>query len=705
MDVIFDARGQATTIFDVSTVALNQSHTQDFINGVTIRNARSTASSPFGAGAGVFIHGALQNQRTISNCFIVGNTVGIAVASDLTAPGQVHNLAIINNTIAWNAIGIWNGDAVLASPPSENALQVFNNLIDASPPNLTQYPVPVSSFEGLSEQQMQVAGLTGSAGGIPIFTNVNAWSFGFHNLSVGTANWPPVTVIGGLPVAARNDLTPYIGQGLRPASAVLYVSDALRITMMGLEYSRNDFRLSPWAQNALGQGARNPLVDRGIALPPQFTGYSALLTGIYPNWATFLRPPGPSSLGDLIDPPATVNCWDWDAEGFGNVRIASRTGFSSVGGFLDGPLPGIPQIDLGADEMGELIMAGYLEGTRIFSHNVPGQPSIIDHTRVFFLDLPSATYVRPEHNLLIGGLESPSIYYQWWQHVPSPVNVALSANYTRGNASPPSARYDLTTPPPLALPWQNRPVFMRNLTCDVAPHLIEDLHPLWSTYWSNYFIVPPFYPNALYHDVYGSHPWYDGVFMPAVGAQPPVHWGKWDNPYLFYNPGRTPYVPSDFVWGYIQYHNVTVGITSPPGSYYYHPNTPPYQQLTFPNTYPTYLLGGLPTATFGPFGGCAPVAGGTYSTNALGVGDAGPGCPDQLPVFPGLDGLGLRFNCQRTIGGTTGNSQTFLAVTTLSLNPIDVAARSYRVRQLGDTARALDMSSLRRAVDFARARR
>jgi hypothetical protein len=85
-----------------------------------------------------------------------------------------------------------------------------------------------------------------------------------------------------------------------------------------------------------------------------------------------------------------------------------------------------------------------------------------------------------------------------------------------------------------------------------------------------------------------------------------------------------------------------------------------------------FLMGGITTLTFGPWGSCS--SGSNYTVNSLGVGDAGTGCPDVLPVFTGLASLGMRMNCQRSSGGTfSGNLQSFLVVTTDIENPIDEA--------------------------------
>jgi hypothetical protein len=89
LDVIFDAREQLLMIFDIPTTPLATpfNHTQDFINGVTIRNARSLELSPFGFGAGIFIHGPAQNQRTVSNLQTFSTVITSETPADLMARG------------------------------------------------------------------------------------------------------------------------------------------------------------------------------------------------------------------------------------------------------------------------------------------------------------------------------------------------------------------------------------------------------------------------------------------------------------------------------------------------------------------------------------------------------------------------------------------------------------------------------------------
>lgn len=669
---VFDARGTAVSIFDVVADG-TQLHEFDFINGVTIRNARSVEESPPGTGAGVYIHGTGTSLMTVSNCFIVGNTVGVAVASDSTKAANAHQPRVVNNTIAWNGVGIWNGDLNASGIPSlgYHLMQILNNVIDASPPDVVRYPAPVSAFEGVSQSQTMVTALQTSGGSVAVNQNMNAWPVGYHNRGLAIANWPVTLQTGANQAFARFDLTPVIGHGIIGRTgnvrAILYVNDAL-VVRLGTDHSPHDFRLAPVVRAMNNATMNNPLVNLGVALTGPYIQINMVPVAI-------TVPPGPSSAGDLIDPPATIHCWDWDAEGFGNPRITGRAGFAS-GQYAD--------IDLGADEMDALIQAGYIDSTRIYSHNVPSAQGIVDHTRVFFLDLPSGPYPRPVFNSLVGGFQAPSIYYQWWTHVQTPVNALAGTNYTRGNASPVSSRFVLTDP--FGLPGRVRPPFMRNLMCDVSPHLVQDSHPLWAWRWDTWFDpYPP--PSPRYNDVYASHPWYDAVLDPVTGS-----WGVIDNPYLFHNPSWYP-LPSANDWA-VGYHRVTLGITSPPGSY-------------FVSTSPSYLMGGLPTTTFGPFGACTPATPGTYAVDALGVGDTGTACPDALPWFPGLIGLGIRMNCQRSdaSGVFSGNLQSFLIVTTNTQNPIDEGLWAGRSRQVGDSERARDgLRSLPQAAEWLRRR-
>ena len=675
LDVVFDGRRQPVNVFEAVALRNQLRHEFDFIDRVTIRGAvgydhNDVVVPQNNVGAGVCIRGPGRSFLTVSNCFITGNTVGIAFDAEsgpLEPAAFGHHARVINNTIAWNTIGAWNGNTLWLPSVGIGDSQFLNNIFDTKSPPLPGYEPGVSAFEGVRQAQMFVQERrVPSSLPIPILQNMNAWPIGRGNLGVALVNWVATAPSGASPNTSIWDLSGFLdANNPTPRTAILYVNDALRAATAS-DYSPHDFRLSPVAWTATFTQMQNPMVNRGIDNLNLPLG-SDLVMG---TGQPIPGPLGASTGGDWIDPPATVHCWDWDADGYGNPRIAARAGFAG-GQFTD--------IDLGADEMGELIMAGYIDRTRIYSHQVVNAPLIPDHTTVYFLDLPSTTaYARPVFNYFVGGLEviggTPIVYYPWWSHAQTPMNAVPGTNYTAGNAAPQSSRN-------LLVATQGRPAFMRSLMCDVSPHLALDWHPLWADLWDLWSI-------QRFVDVYACHPWYDGQ---TVGG---TYQGKVDNPFLFYNPPSTGTISVND-WG-LSYHKVDVGIASPPGSY--------------PTGGGSYLLAGVPTAVFGPWGPCqsgSPTS--TYRVDPslnplgiLGIGDSLAGCPDVMPWFPGLGSLGIRMNCQRQ-SGPISNLQTFLVVTTNTVEP-EMAARS-GPRARGDDSIGRDASVRNtRAVEWVRVR-
>jgi hypothetical protein len=271
----------------------------------------------------------------------------------------------------------------------------------------------------------QAAGTSFGTGGI----DMNAWELsrdpqvpGYAQLGVAPPGWPSTSVRSTAapsspPNAPRYNIVDFT-QRANPANphGTLFVNDLLRnyalVTGAYTPDSEHDFRLSPMVSDVMPlqtPTARNPLVDLGlddsfgwpIALRNSNSTYEGLVPPTRRRVApTLTRRPGltlPSST-PLHNPP--MNAWDWDAEGFGNPRIANRSGFPIT-------IPGVTsysQMDLGADEMGELIIAGYIDGTTIFSRNVPNASGITDHTGIFFVELAGLMTPRnrPQTALWIG---------------------------------------------------------------------------------------------------------------------------------------------------------------------------------------------------------------------------------------------------------------------------------------------------------------
>jgi hypothetical protein len=131
------------------------------------------------------------------------------------------------------------------------------------------------------------------------------------------------------------------------------------------DLSPHDFRLSPQAalasDDVVTPSAQNPLVDRGsTALPLTFA-----------NGLVLTEPP--FSLD--VDPIYPFHAWNYDCEGYGNPRIA------------DHPVFGGNEIDLGADELDELLIAGYLDRTRSFARLEPTDPLELarDNSKLWYL--------------------------------------------------------------------------------------------------------------------------------------------------------------------------------------------------------------------------------------------------------------------------------------------------------------------------------
>jgi len=647
LDTVFDARGQTTAILLVPGIPTPtlQTHVHSFVDGLTIRGARTNGlpMDPTNhSGAGILITRPGAVGVTISNCFIVDNTVGLAVDSDPPNPQQPHRLIVVNNTFARNRIGVWNGDR-LNTNIGWGEISLLNCVFDSWIPG-----VPAAStcpFAGVNGDDLVVnqvlTNFTFWTPNPPFGQSYCAWEAG--KAAIAAPNWqvPTPRVGNGTPMPApRVDLTPFTGAA--GPRGTLFINDLLRnnpTVGAGSEYSPHDFRLSPMVNTNAGPppaGSFNPLVNQGITAdtnPLLAHHIQALSMGnnLAIGWLLIGgRPPGlrlpqatvPFGPEDF----ATLHAWDWDAEGFGNPRLTPR-------GFPTPDVPnntsGVPifqSIDLGADEMGELIIAGFIDSTRVLSRFVPQAPGITDHTRMFFVHNANLTAPRPKANEIVGRDVT------WWAHVqqsPSP------ANYTSG-VVPSLRNFLITAPPP---PHQPKPPFMRNLECDFSPHLWPDPHPAWGVAYEVQY---------GFTDIYGAMPWYWSPNPDPVAAFP------FDNAYVFYNPApgypqhQTNFTSASFG---VQHTQVIVGLVNSPGS----------------ALDPTgaFLSAMYPVGQLGPWSPCS--TGPNYATNAWGLGDSGFGCPDIAPIagFGQPQWLGHRYNAQLITGLESppeSNLQTFLTV-------------------------------------------
>ncbi len=633
LDTIFDARLAATAIliprFTGPGPIFGITHQDCFVDSVTIRRARANGQ-PMARGnaarAGIYFPVG-QSFLTVSNCFLIDNDVGVGV--DTLFEQQFPNRPnLVNCTFARNRIGVWNGsrDPMFANV-GWTVLTVLNCIFDDWSPVLPL--TDTTPFVGMNANYLTVRSFTFS-GGSPSFPDpgraYSAWA-------AGRANFPPASLPAGWPVPAvrlpfppqfpapRVDLGPYTnepGTGLR---GILYLNDVFRASGIGAAYSPHDFRLSPFAQIGVGAPSLpNPLVNQGICIAPGGISVIEMRSLALFGGVLIATPFGPVGING--EPSATLHCWDLDCEGFGNPRIVNRSGFT-VGPLNDGNTP----IDLGADECDELIMGGFIDGTRILSAPPPTAPLVVDHKRVYFFNLPSLQNVsRPHHNAL------PGQTFEWWPHVQGAPDAAPGTNYTRGVVG---------TLREFAVFGGVKPSFMRALGCDFSPSLLSDPHAQWAGAFSS--------PSST--DIYASNPWW---WSPAGSTIP------WDNAAVYDNSGVGLHGDQNITVLAFQLTQTPIlsGTINPPGTL----------ESATRYLHPTY-----PIAVFGAFLPC--LDGTTYSTNVFGMGSAGPNCPDWAPLasFPWQ---GVRYNCQvRDFqqGDTLPfryNLQTFLGVTDVAPVPV-----------------------------------
>ncbi len=667
LDTIFDGRLQGTSVLGINDTTVNNlihdHHSESFIDSVTVRNARIGPAR--GSGAGIFVYpttapyGA-SSYINVTNCFLVNNAVGIAFDSYAGGDSEYPQRGVIvNNTIAWNAIGLWAGNTNVPNQVSIHELLLLNNIFDSgSPPG---FIAGLSGFEGVSGGEKQV----NQRGGVNLPTPIdfNAWEAAAGGLpirvNVAASILPnfPVTLPATSPLftGPKRNITPYTRAPGGGRAGCLYIADIFRAAL-AVDYSPHDLRLAPMVTTnaALPPGNQNPIplnplvnegIDPGSGSPSGFP----IVMG---NGRQLTAPPGlPVGAEGRVDippnqyPPTRVDGWDYDAEGFGNPRIGVRIGFPAVNPY--------GTIDIGADELGTLTIAGFLNGTRILTPDpVPNAPLAGPHPGIYFFDLSALNPVlRPQVNLYPAQQfpdpqSPPALNVDWWAHVqiPSWPELFGTSNYTQAWApSVATERYSWWV-----LAGQIHEPFMRNLECDFAPHISPDPHPFWGSWMFGQ-------PAVLPRDVYASNPWHDHpTNVPGVLTL------RRDNPGLFHNFGGTG---SSSWWPVFSGPVYVVDATlNPPGT---------YAQVS------RWTL--APTGPFGPYTPCTGTSPTTYAVGVWGFGDVAAGCPDVVPGI--LNGTGLfesaiRFNCERFVSGaSTSNLQTFLGIRT-PYAPPEGAART-----------------------------
>lgn len=481
-----------------------------FIDGLSIFGARKEEQAPQ-QGAAIWLNDQVSSHPTISNCFIFGNDIGIMVQNSTQVPPVVQHdgLKLVNNTIAWNTIGVWNGQQIGGPPAIATGyadMILVNNILDATPRpavfcNQRSMPTGwllsglgtngVSAMEGVSGFDMII---TGASGG-----NFNAYEWdpnaargNFDRRVViipGLSATRPQAASPGAPGTLRNIAT-YTGwtNSSTTNRGILYIRDLIcngqqvqagfQATNMAFDGSPGDFRLSPAVADAAstpvppglpgvlpGPGGRlNPLVDNG---------YAGSFPIVMANMQQMLNPPGTLVLSAGSQSTWPFTTWDWDCEGFGNRRIYDHPIYANSG--VGGP----DYIDIGADELGESILAGYRFGTTHFMEinnpaNLAGA-SPMDNKYVWFINVPNGP------TRLIN--QTPYPIRPYYRDLTKTKLFSLPAPW-------PDPNLDTTNYPTyswhaqwkfLTAPFQfPDPNYYNPTVADISPYFPPDWHPWWA---------------------------------------------------------------------------------------------------------------------------------------------------------------------------------------------------------------------------------
>jgi len=482
-----------------------------FISNVAIHGARPSRTSGSNATltskfAAIRLAPDLASSPTIANCFLYGNGIGVMVeASD--DESVVHDgLQLINNTISFNNVGLWNGQTKTQGSKGVSRLILINNIFDSSWDNGLANPInwglfaPSAShgFEGVALGDLSISGSG----------DYNAYETGGYNsgLSHPLINLQATGIRtgGSSPLNPGVDIALWTGRNVSGSRhGILYVRDLLTHMPLGVSFqnfdrSPHDFRLSPAVSPhvtsgspvapgtylPVTDGARNPLVNRGWA------GTLPVTMG---NGLNLLTRPGKLTLPNDQNTWA-FDCWNQDCEGQGNARIQTHEATIY-------PISGVGGIDIGADELGQLVVAGYRLGT------------------TSFFDIKSGS------SLLGPGVTPMNNKYLWFLGLPVnqiPVTAQFTLNpnrpYYRGvsHLAGPATNYiDSPTATTYYSPWfdnwsfgapTGNPNYYLPSYADITPHLLPDFHPWWGKATINKAANPiwqdciPGYNIALYSD-------------------------------------------------------------------------------------------------------------------------------------------------------------------------------------------------------------
>ena len=426
--------------------------------------------------AAIAIGGELDCSPTISNCFLYGNGIGVLVDSRMDGVGGRHDgTRLFNNTIAFNHVGLWNGDTTMVNDQGKglSKLVLVNNIFDSSPEQATGVNYPTNwafypplglapnnaGFEGIDFSDLQVAGTPA--------IDSNAYESGrFNNVAIAhpLVNLPGTTFRTTLvPATPAHDIVTYTN-GINLRRGVLFVRDALTKTPFvgdtgssaNFDGSPHDFRLCPAA--ALASPATTPSAP-SILNPLVNAGWGGNFPMTMANGLVVSNPPGYLSLGVSNQNTWAFDNWNFDCEGYGNPRFQVHGSFYGNSGSYG--------IDIGADELGQLLCVGYRFAT---TSSMSLDPTAI-HQGVNVMDNKYQWFLGPPTGSL-GGVT-----------IPAPGNINMPdfravdhmglgpANYRTGSYY--TAWFSTWS-------FANATTYYYPTVADITPHLLDDFHPWWT---------------------------------------------------------------------------------------------------------------------------------------------------------------------------------------------------------------------------------
>jgi hypothetical protein len=598
-ELVFDNNGQPRT-------AAAAGYAWSFLDSLTIRGTLWTTSAPqpIGGviidgpptgenGVAIALRGPLGIAPSISNCIITGNQIGVGLFDPDPSldVGNHHAPRIVGNTFVWNNIGLYSRyqqGSIGTSRPL-----ILNNLFDAVLPEL---PISLQPprwlapsyvqteplnfcFEGIDPTDL-VAFVPGcldpTTGQPPLSRSFNAYLIQHCNAGTHSRQFPVLPRSGV--VAVPPPVVDLLAAGISPSGFYssprpdFYVRDVMANAAFPQSVSNHDFRLAPSFTPVGGTLAvPNPLVNMGISLrggPIEFRQFNQTMP---PTTVSITSPPGAPA-----DDLALFHCWDWDCEGFGNPRDVSRTldpGNPAV--HFPEPFACAGKVDLGADEVGELVVAGYLDDSRIFTKahldlifntgKAVQTLSFQDASTLYFLNVMNplggpTVYPAPQFNLRhdSAAIVPPTtvssappfgsgdpIGAEWFAQlgpthnpfvvpgIDPPLPFAHTSGQHRAFALPTekSMRFELVRTGPIA---SHYPTFTRSRIADIGGHVMESIF-LDSTanirdvdYAEFDFLCPGIPLNDREQDIFQANPWFD---MGDFGSDP----GTNDNKFLYPN--------------------------------------------------------------------------------------------------------------------------------------------------------------------------